>query len=192
MAVGFYLDMTRCIGCRACQVACKDKNRLEVGTLYREVHSYTVGTFPEVDGYSYSFGCNHCEEPICLKNCPTGAIYRAPDGTVVQDQSKCIGCRMCVMSCPYGQPKYFPAEGVSGKCDGCYGLREAGGEPACVAGCPNRALKFGEMDELRAEFGPDLNEGSIAVLPSPDETHPNILIKAKDCAQDAGYRELTW
>ena len=134
MAVGFYLDMTRCIGCRACQVACKDKNRLEVGTLYREVHSYTVGTFPEVDGYSYSFGCNHCEEPICLKNCPTGAIYRAPDGTVVQDQSKCIGCRMC----------------------------------------------------------PDLNEGSIAVLPSPDETHPNILIKAKDCAQDAGYRELTW
>ena len=61
-----------------------------------------------------------------------------------------------------------------------------------MAGCPNRALKFGEMDELRAEFGPDLNEGSIAVLPSPDETHPNILIKAKDCAQDAGYRELTW
>ena len=110
----------------------------------------------------------------------------------MQDQSKCIGCRMCVMSCPYGQPKYFPDEGVSGKCDGCYGLREAGGEPACVAGCPNRALKFGEMDELRAEFGPDLNEGSIAVLPSPDETHPNILIKAKDCAQDAGYRELTW
>ena len=186
------VERERCIGCRACQVACKDKNRLEVGTLYREVHSYTVGTFPEVDGYSYSFGCNHCEEPICLKNCPTGAIYRAPDGTVVQDQSKCIGCRMCVMSCPYGQPKYFPDEGVSGKCDGCYGLREAGGEPACVAGCPNRALKFGEMDELRAEFGPDLNEGSIAVLPSPDETHPNILIKAKDCAQDAGYRELTW
>ncbi|MFR8299336.1 MAG: 4Fe-4S dicluster domain-containing protein, partial [Gordonibacter urolithinfaciens] len=83
MAVGFYLDMTRCIGCRACQVACKDKNRLEVGTLYREVRSYTVGSFPEVDGYSYSFGCNHCEEAICLKNCPTGAIYRAPDGTVV-------------------------------------------------------------------------------------------------------------
>ena len=184
--------MTRCIGCRACQVACKDKNRLEVGTLYREVRSYTVGSFPEVDGYSYSFGCNHCEEAICLKNCPTGAIYKAPDGTVVQDQSKCIGCRMCVMSCPYGQPKYFPDEGVSGKCDGCYGLREAGGEPACVAGCPNRALKFGEMDELRAEFGPDLNEGDITVLPSPDETHPNILIKAKDCAFDEGYRELAW
>ena len=144
MTVGFYFDMTRCIGCRACQVACKDKNRLEVGTLYREVHSFTVGKFPEVRSYSHTFGCNHCKDAICLKNCPTGAIYKAADGTVIQDQSKCIGCRMCVMSCPYGQPKYFPEKGVSGKCDGCYGLRQDGGEPACVAGCPNRALEFGD------------------------------------------------
>ena len=100
MSVGFYLDQNRRTGCRACQVACKDKNRLEVGLLYREAHTYSVGEFPKSKAYSYSFGCNHCEEPICLKNCPTGAIYRAPDGTVVQDQSKCIGCRMCVMSCP--------------------------------------------------------------------------------------------
>lgn len=80
MTVGFYFDMTRCIGCRACQVACKDKNRLEVGTLYREVHSFTVGKFPEVRSYSHTFGCNHCEDAICLKNCPTGAIYKAADG----------------------------------------------------------------------------------------------------------------
>lgn len=192
MAVGFYFDMTRCIGCRACQVACKDKNRLEVGYLYREVNTYTVGAFPDVSSYSYSFSCNHCEDAVCLNNCPTGAIYRAEDGTVIQDQSLCIGCRMCVMSCPYGQPKYFPERGVSGKCDGCYGLRAAGNEPACVAGCPNRALAFGEMDELRAEFGPDLDEGSIVVLPSPEETHPNVLIKAKDIAFDEGYRNLNW
>ena len=189
MTVGFYLDMTRCIGCRACQVVCKDKNRLEVGTLYREAHTYTVGRFPEVQGYSYSASCNHCEDPICLKNCPTGAIYKAEDGTVIQDQGKCIGCRMCVMSCPYGHPKFFPEQGVSGKCDGCYGLRQSGGEPACVAGCPNRALKFGE---LRAEFGGDLDEGRIAVLPSPEETRPNILIKTKECAFDEGYREVNW
>ena len=85
MAFGFYFDMTRCIGCRACQVACKDKNRLEVGTLYRNVKSYTVGTFPNVKSYSYSGSCNHCENPICLANCPTGAISKAEDGTVVQD-----------------------------------------------------------------------------------------------------------
>ena len=97
MSVGFYLDQSRCTGCRACQVVCKDKNRLEVGTLYREAHSYTVGEFPKVQGFSYTFSCNHCEDPVCLKNCPTGAIYKAADGTVIQDQSKCIGCRMCVM-----------------------------------------------------------------------------------------------
>lgn len=131
MAFGFYFDMTRCIGCRACQVACKDKNRLGVGTLYRGVKSYTVGTFPDVKTYSYSASCNHCEDPICMKNCPVGAIEKAEDGTVIQDQEKCIGCRMCVMSCPYGHPKYFPEKGVSGKCDGCYGIR-ANGRPACV------------------------------------------------------------
>ena len=128
MTVGFYLDMTRCIGCRACQVVCKDKNRLEVGTLYREAHTYTVGRFPEVQGYSYSASCNHCEDPICLKNCPTGAIYKAEDGTVIQDQGKCIGCRMCVMSCPYGHPKFFPEQGVSGKCDGRSEERRVGKE----------------------------------------------------------------
>ncbi len=192
MTVGFYFDMTRCIGCKACQVVCKDKNRLEVGTLFREVHTYSVGSFPDVQGFSYSFGCNHCESPICLENCPVGAIYKAPDGTVVQDQSKCIGCRMCVMSCPYGQPKYFPEKGVSGKCDGCYGIRQAGGEPACVAGCPNRALEFGDIDELKKKHGGKLDEGSITVLPDPSMTHPHVLIKAKDCAFDDSAKEINW
>ena len=150
MAFGFYFDMTRCIGCRACQVACKDKNRLGVGTLYRGVKSYTVGTFPDVKTYSYSASCNHCEDP------------------------------------------YFPEKGVSGKCDGCYGIRANGSQPACVAGCPNRALDFGDVDELRAKYGDDLNAGTIVVLPSPDETHPNVLIKAKDCSFDESAVELTW
>lgn len=192
MSVGFYLDQDRCTGCRACQVACKDKNRLEVGTLYRQAKSYTVGDYPDVKGYSYSASCNHCEDAVCLKNCPVGAIYRADDGTVIQDQDVCIGCRMCVMSCPYGEPKYDEAKGVSGKCDGCYGLRQDGSEPACVAGCPNRALKFGDVDELRREYGSDLDNGSIAVLPSPNETHPNVLIKAKKIAFDKDYREVKW
>ena len=175
MAVGFYVDMTRCIGCRACQVVCKDKNRLEVGTLYREAHTYTVGKYPEVDGYSYSFGCNHCEDAVCLNNCPVGAIYRADDGTVIQDQEK-----------------YIEEKGVSGKCDGCYGLRKDGNEPACVSGCPNRALHFGDMDELRKEYGPDLDNGSIAVLPSPGETHPNLLIKTKPAAFEKNPRKVNW
>ena len=139
MSVGFYLDQSRCTGCRACQVVCKDKNRLEVGTLYREAHSYTVGEFPKVQGFSYTFSCNHCED--CLpEELPDGAIYKAADGTVIQDQSKCIGCRMCVMSCPYGHPKYFPEKGVSGKCDGCYGLRQEA--PSLLAWLAARTVRL--------------------------------------------------
>ena len=192
MTVGFYFDQTRCTGCRACQVVCKDKNRLEVGTLYREVRSYTVGQYPSVKGYNYSGSCNHCDDPICLKNCPTGAIYKAEDGTVIQDQSKCVGCRMCVMSCPYGHPKYIPALGCSGKCDGCYGLRAEGNQPACVAGCPNRALFFGDVEELRAQFGDDLDNGTITVLPSPELTHPNVSIKTKPQAFEPNPVDLNW
>lgn len=192
MAIAFYFDMNSCIGCRACQVACNDKNRLDVGTLYRKVNSYTVGTFPKVTSYSYSASCNHCEQPVCLQNCPTGAIYKAEDGTVIQDQSKCIGCRMCVMSCPYAHPQFFEDLGVAGKCDGCYGLRKEGNQPACVAGCPNRALHFGDVEELKAQFGADLNNGSIAILPDPSDTHPNVLIDAKPTCFDKNYKKLTW
>ena len=192
MAVGFYFDMTRCIGCRACQVACKDKNRLEVGTLYRNVESYTVGTFPKVTSYSYSTSCNHCESAICLHNCPVGAIYKAEDGTVIQDQSLCIGCQMCVMSCPYHHPQFFPELGVAGKCDGCYGLRAEGSQPACVAGCPNRALDFGDVEELKAKYGADLDSGTITVLPDPSMTKPNVLIKTKPQSFEENPKKLMW
>ena len=99
---------------------------------------------------------------------------------------------MCVMSCPYGHPQYFPEKGVSGKCDGCYGLRANGDQPACVAGCPNRALDAGDVDELRKKYGSDLDKGTIVVLPSPDLTQPNLLVKTKDLAFDSSAVELTW
>ena len=191
MAVGFYVDMHRCTGCRACQVACKDKNRLDVGIVYREAHAYSVGSYPDVKCFSYSQSCNHCDDPACLKNCPVGAIYKAPDGTVIQDPNMCIGCRMCVMSCPYGHPKYNSETHVSGKCDGCYAIREAGGNPACVAGCPNRALDFGDVDELKKKYGAD-NEGDITILPSPQLTHPNVVVKTKDAATDGNCMLVNW
>ena len=153
MAFGFYFDMTRCIGCRACQVACKDKNRLEVGTLYRNVKSYTVGTFPNVKSYSYSGSCNHCESPICLANCPTGAIGKAEDGTVVQDQNKCIGCRMCEKTCKFDA--IHVVDGVAkidyDKCKNCKMCTKA-----CPKGCiepvptAEEVKKFKEMQAKQA------------------------------------------
>ncbi len=192
MTVGFYIDQDRCTGCRACQVACKDKNRLEVGVLYREAHTYSVGSYPNVRAFSHSFSCNHCEAPICMANCPQDAIFKAEDGTVIQDATKCIGCQTCVNSCPYGHPKYIAELKVAGKCDGCYGLRAAGSDPACVAGCPNRALFFGEIEDLKARFGTDLDNGTISVLPDNTQTMPNILINAKECAFASNAIEINW
>ena len=96
------------------------------------------------------------------------------------------------MSCPYGHPQYFPEKGVSGKCDGCYGLRANGDQPACVAGCPNRALDAGDIDELRKKYAGDLDNGTIVALPNPDLTRPHVLIKTKDLAFDKSAVELTW
>ena len=190
MSVGFYFDMTRCTGCRACQVACKDKNRLDVGTVFRYAKTFSVGSFPSVSGYSYSASCNHCGAPACMAACPTGAIYRADDGTVIIDQEVCTGEASCTTACPYGIPQILPS-GKAGKCDGCYAIREAGGQPACVAGCPNRALDFGDFDELKAKYGADL-VSEVAVRPSADTTAPSLLIKAKDAANDTNYVEVNW
>ena len=194
MAFGFYFDMTRCIGCRACQVACKDKNRLEVGTLYRNVKSYTVGTFPNVKSYSYSGSCNHCENPICLANCPTGAISKAEDGTVVQDQNKCIGCRMCVAACPYtgvrsfnwAEPEYtidFECGGQNvpahqkhtvEKCTMCWHRLAKDEEPMCIRMCPERARFWGDLDDPNSEISKVIREREYMQLLPEKGTKPSV------------------
>ena len=189
MAYGFYFDMTRCIGCRACQVACKDKNRLEVGVTFRNAKTYETGSFPNVNVFNYSASCNHCENPACVANCPTGAMYKAEDGTVIHDREMCIGCQSCVRSCPYEVPVFDESIGKVKKCDACAYLRAKGMKPACVDACPNRALDFGDIDELKAKYGSDL-VSEIGILPSADATGPNVLIKAKACAQEENPRLL--
>ena len=104
--MGFYFDAVNCIGCRTCQIACKDKNALPVGMLFRRVVTVEAGRFPEGSFFHISEGCNHCEDPACVSNCPSGACAKNEQGLVTIDEEVCIGCRSCVMSCPYGQPQY--------------------------------------------------------------------------------------
>lgn len=190
MALGFYFDMHRCTGCRACQVACKDKNRLDVGTIFRQAYSFSVGSFPNVAGYSYSASCNHCERPACVANCPTGAMFKSDEGVVLHDDEMCIGCETCVKECPYGVPRMLPS-GISGKCNSCVHQRSVDINPICVDACPNRALQFGDLDELKERYGEELvNE--IAILPSAETTGPNVLIHAKPAAFEQGYSHIAW
>ncbi|MCI8513545.1 MAG: 4Fe-4S dicluster domain-containing protein [Lachnospiraceae bacterium] len=185
--LGFYFDLTRCTGCKTCQIACKDKNRLDIGTIFRNVRDFETGRYPDVDCYHYSSSCNHCETPACLTICPTGAIYKADDGAVIIDAELCDGCGKCAEICPYEVPKILP-EGIAGKCDSCKVRRDKGENPLCVDACQTRCLKFGDLDELEAEYGPDL-VNTLPFLPDPAMTNPSILIKIKDSAKDENYRE---
>lgn len=180
--LGFYIDQSRCIGCKACQIACKDKNDLEVGRLYRRVSENHKGSFSRV-GSAYtnnvvaswtSIACNHCIDPMCVSNCPTGAMHkREEDGVVVVDDAKCIGCRYCEWSCPYGAPQFNSQTGIMTKCDFCVDLMARGEDPACVAACPYQLIEYGPIDELRQKYG---NLADIIGLAPSSITKPNLVI----------------
>ncbi len=180
--LAFHFEQEHCGGCFTCQIACKDKNDLAAGQLFRRVREFSGGGFQKtgdsfvhnVYAYWLSMGCNHCEKPSCVANCPTGAMQKRPeDGIVFIEQSKCMGCRYCVMSCPYGEPQYNPAKGVTGKCDFCRDLLQQGKPPACVASCPMRALGYGTLTELRQQYG---SVRQVKGLPDPERTGPSLVI----------------
>ena len=194
---GFHFDGTRCTGCKTCVLACKDKNNLPNDLNFRNVYEYGGGTWSQ-DGagcwiqdtftYHVSVACNHCDMPLCMANCPQGAIEKDPDtGEVRSDPEKCIGCGTCAKSCPYGAPKVNAELGHSTKCDGCAERLAAGLKPVCVLACPARALDFGLVEEM-AELGE-----RVAIKPfgDPAETSPNLYVKACDDARAFDDEEAT-
>lgn len=190
MSLGFYVDLARCIGCRTCQVACKDRRDIHVaGPRMRRVTTFESGTYPEVGLFHLTVSCNHCAMPACVANCPTGAMYQDDDGTVQHNDDECIGCQTCVNSCPYGAPQYVEAEQITQKCDTCRPLREAGHAPVCVEACPMRAIDFGEMDDLRAKYGADLVSDLPCLEPS-STTNPNLLLRPNAAAQQETFNEV--
>lgn len=175
MSLGFYVNMQRCIGCKTCQVACKDRHNLQVaGPRPRRVETFECGTYPDVDLFHTTVSCNHCENPACVAGCPTGAMCKSDDGTVQHIDDRCVVCRNCMLVCPYGAPQLDEGENMIVKCDSCNALREDGRNPVCVDACPMRAIEFGEVDELRAKHGDAA--GELPALPSAETTHPNLLL----------------
>ena len=188
-ALGFYFDMKSCIGCRTCQIACKDRNDLPLGVLFRWVKRFETGIFPNPNSYNVSYSCNHCENAKCATGCPTGAMHYGDDGTVQHDPDLCIGCQYCTMNCPYGVPRFLPEKNIIGKCDSCIDFRNAGQNPVCVDACLMRCLHFGDLDDLRKEHGEGL-VNAIPILPSPQITNPSVLIRPKPCAFDPNFKEV--
>ncbi|OYY92780.1 MAG: 4Fe-4S ferredoxin [Hydrogenophilales bacterium 28-61-23] len=151
MQLGFVHNNVDCIGCRACEIACKDKNGLAPGPRFRRVMYVEGGTFPEVYAFKLNLSCNHCAEPACLPTCPTGAIFkRKKDGIVDIDSTLCIGCRRCEAACPYGAPQFIPEQNIVSKCNMCVDEIDAGRKPYCVMACKMRVLDIGPIDKLLA------------------------------------------
>ena len=146
--LSFSFDVKRCSGCMACVVACQDQNdwRAESVAL-RTVMEFEKGRYPAQIA-CLSIACMHCGDAPCLMACPTGALSRnLENGVVDVDRNLCIGCRSCVLACPFGAPK-FTANGKMVKCDLCYVRVENGFQPACVHTCTTGALQFGDLEAV--------------------------------------------
>ncbi len=158
-AVGMLIDVTRCIGCNQCVDACAQANNLGQdtpapqdspdGLSARRWNTVLMGPA----GRYVRKQCRHCLEPACVSACPVGAMHKTPEGPVIYDSSKCLGCRYCMMACPYGIPRYQwdALAPLVRKCTLCYERLQAGKWPACVDACPAQATIFGTRRELLAE-----------------------------------------
>ena len=165
----FHFDMTKCIGCKCCVVACNEQNGNPPYINWRRVGELEGGHYPYAQRYHLSMGCNHCLEPSCLTGCPVEAYTKDPvTGVVVHSAETCIGCQYCTWNCSYGVPQYNPERGVVGKCDMCHNRLSDGMAPACVAACPQGAIAIEIIDI--AEWRRDYLTANAPGLPSADDS----------------------
>ncbi len=163
----FLIDMTKCTGCRGCQVACKQWNQLEAeeteffsGEGYQNPPAMSEYTFTRIkfrdfqkNGQNefafYKEMCMHCADPACASVCPVGAFEKTEEGPVIYKADRCIGCRFCMIACPFGVPKYEWSKGLPlvKKCTGCYSRLKEGLQPACATACPT-AISYGPREEM--------------------------------------------
>jgi len=170
---GFHFSADHCIGCHACESACSEKNDLPAHISYRSVGYLEGGSYPAFKRLNISMACNHCDDPVCLKGCPTRAYTKfAEYGAVLQDPDICFGCGYCTWVCPYNAPQLDLEKGQVSKCNMCVDRLEVGLKPACAAACLGGALDFGIIEST-----PENREQAktkIPGFPDPTITNPNI------------------
>ena len=174
----FHFTADNCIGCHACEAACSEKNSLPPHLSFRSVGYVEGGTYPDYTRINISMACNHCDDPVCLKGCPTRAYTKHPEyGAVIQDPDICFGCGYCTWVCPYNAPQLDPMAGQVEKCNMCVDRLEVGLKPACVSACVGNALDFGVVENVPKRR--DQIETQIPGFPDPNITKANIRFQQR-------------
>ncbi len=208
MRYAMVIDLRKCVGCNACTAACKQANATPPGVLWSRVLQYEVGEYPQARLRFLPMMCMHCQVAPCLEACPTGATYRGDGGLVLVDDDLCVGCRYCIMTCPYearsynwdGPREYYAGQalteyeaqgyeqhpkGAIEKCNFCAPRLRTGQLPACVATCPSGARIFGDIDDPASEVARLVASGLAAPRLEEQGTKPSVFFIEVGAYQDA-------
>ena len=200
--LGMVIDLSRCVGCHTCANACKMSNNVPMGMLWNrvltdgeDVLDGAQGTYPDLTRRYVPLACQHCENPACMKVCPTGATHKDEKGRVEIDYDKCIGCRFCMAACPYNarvfnwsEPDHDPdfqtgfkdvpvrPRGVMEKCTLCKERCDADpdNEPMCVVCCPSSARVYGDLDDPNSEISKIVKQSKAYSLLEGKGTRPQV------------------
>lgn len=193
---GMVLNVNTCLGCNACVAACTQEHQTPFwdGKFRTHIEDMHIGSFPDVHRYFEPRLCMQCEDAPCVPVCPTGASHYIAGGIVAVDQDTCIGCRACMIACPYDARYVYTAQEIAeakiqfgsegelrqvaahvDKCDFCYTRLDQGIEPACVATCPGEARIFGDLDDPNSQVAQLVSSGEAQAIGAEYGTRPKVF-----------------
>ena len=173
---GMIIDESKCVGCYACRVACQTQNRRAAQEGYNRLEEREYGKFPDYAREFLPVQCQHCDNPPCVKVCPTGASHKRKDGVVLVNKDHCIGCKYCIAACPYNV-RIIKKEGYIEKCRFCVEFVTKGEKPACVTTCMTGVRKFGDLDDPHSEVSRYLGKNRLRQFKAELNTRPRIYYK---------------
>jgi len=180
MSKSFIFNLNKCVGCQACAVACQNENHTDCYVNWREINTFNKPQHPAIPVFHLSLACNHCAEPLCLKNCPALAYTKDPlTGAVIHHANRCIGCQYCTWACPFDAPKFNRRKHIVEKCTFCNERIKNGLKPACASLCPTGALDFGEVKTIENQkvvraFIPTEIQPKIHLIPLRKNSPPEM------------------
>lgn len=168
------IDSKKCINCKACVVACRAEYNVPLTYSRAWLNEERHGVWPKLMAVFQPEQCHHCADPACVRVCPTGASYQRSDGIVVVNESDCVGCRYCMIACPYDARFFREDKGIVEKCDFCVKRLARGQLPACVETCPSKVRVFGDLNDPKSRLA-ELISGREYRLKKPEAgTGPQI------------------